>query len=144
MVEDLDRLKILATYMRSKFEHLLAEKGLDDGFDLSLYSAIHLAHSLNTMNYIFTEVTGGRTEDGAGIVDKNGNFHNHYWVEGNTANGLSFIADISADQFGYPGIVVLTREEATSRYFVGDVEKVNKAITNEIINFVVRERKTVE
>lgn len=63
-----------------------------------------------------------RSGDGAadsGARDVNGVSHGHYWIEGSTSQGHPFVADITADQFGWSPIVVLPLEVSGERYRPG-------------------------
>lgn len=55
-------------------------------------------------------------------------WNGHYWVEGKTPGGVGFVADITADQFGWPNAVVLPMYQARERYRAGDDEIVAEAV----------------
>jgi hypothetical protein len=76
-------------------------------------------------------VRGGDGDKDGGLKDAAGNLRGHYWVEGTAANGDTFIADITADQFGYPPVVVLSLEEGRSLYVSGDQAVVDAHVAAE-------------
>jgi hypothetical protein len=43
------------------------------------------------------------------------NWHGHYWVEGVTPDGIAFVADLTADQFGYAHVYFDWADPSRSR-----------------------------
>jgi len=76
-----------------------------------LYASFLLQRSLEKFADCVVKVRGGGQGDG-GLIGADGICHGHYWVEGRTFAGRSFVADITADQFGLKPVVVLPLREA--------------------------------
>lgn len=59
----------------------------------------------------------------SGFKDSSGVMHGHYWLAIKT-QGCTFIVDITADQFGYPAIIV-ENETSSIAYIPGDQENID-------------------
>ncbi|WP_157657820.1 hypothetical protein [Burkholderia ubonensis] len=68
-------------------------------------------------------VRGGDGKADGGFFDATGNGHGHYWVEIDDG-AESWVADITADQFGEAPICLLRLTEAQGRYVPGNQENV--------------------
>jgi len=68
-------------------------------------------------------------ENDGGLVNAQGVKHGHYWIEGSTATGDRFLADITADQFHFEPVVLLWQEDAWERYQAGNQDTVNAHVT---------------
>lgn len=71
-----------------------------------LYASFLLQRALEQFADCVVSVQGGDGKGDGGILGCDGNWHGHYWVEGRTFTGKTFVADITADQFGYDPVVV--------------------------------------
>lgn len=95
-----------------------------------LYAAMLLSTSLSRFAGSTTQVRGGDGQDG-GLRDREGVLRGHYWVEGRTAQGHPYVADVTADQFGYDKVVVLPLTAARSVYQPGDQATVDEHVETE-------------
>jgi hypothetical protein len=77
-------------------------------------------------------VRGGDGRCDGGAFDPAGEWHGHYWVAGVTAEGNPFVADITADPFGWPSVVVLPLPVGRNRYRPGNDERCGEAVAEEI------------
>lgn len=68
-------------------------------------------------------IRGGDGKADGGFFDAAGNGHGHYWVEIDDGSE-SWVADITADQFGEAPICLLRLTEAQGRYVPGNQEYV--------------------
>jgi len=95
-----------------------------------MYASILLATLLSKFAEAPSHVCGGGPPMDGGLADPAGVLRGHYWVEGTTRSGEDFVADITADQFGYPNVVVLPLA-AAARYQRGDQALINQHIEEE-------------
>lgn len=95
-----------------------------------LYAAMLLSTSLSRFADSTTRVCGGDGQTG-GLRDREGVLRGHYWVEGRTVQGDTFLADVTADQFGYGTVVVLPLAVARSVYLPGDQATVDEHVEAE-------------
>lgn len=125
---DLQEVARLTTMMRDVFDRVLSASNIARTRGTCAYGAILLRNSLEQFGKCAAAVRGG---DGAlreGAIDQAGMWNGHYWVEGKTPGGVGFVADITADQFGWPNVVVLPMDQARERYRAGDDEIVAEAV----------------
>lgn len=132
-MNDWDEVKEVTLGMRRIFERILEDSIETRETEGScLYASILLSMSLNQFSKAKTLVCGGSPNEGCGIVDPQGVMHGHYWVEGKLPNGKIFVADITADQFGYPKIFIIDEKEASEIYFPGNPEVIQKHVEEEL------------
>lgn len=93
-----------------------------------LYAAYLLRKALEQFADCEAFVRGGDGDGDGGILGSDGLWYGHYWVEGKTFTGSHFVADITADQFGYDQIIVMPFREARARYRPGAQEDVRYAV----------------
>ncbi|WP_049096872.1 hypothetical protein [Burkholderia cepacia] len=97
-----------------------------------LQASIMLERALDQMTDGSAIVRGGDGASDGGACDVMGKWHGHYWVEGVTVDGQPFVADITADQFGWPEVVVLPLPFARRRYQPGDDELCGHAVDEQV------------
>lgn len=85
-----------------------------------LYASTILQQMLVKFASCDARVRGGDGLGFGGCVDCRGNIRGHYWVEGTTPDGIGFVADVTADQFGYDAIYLERVELSRQRYLPGD------------------------
>ncbi|MGA4124436.1 hypothetical protein ACI2VB_26220 [Ralstonia nicotianae] len=129
---DLKVVEEICAGMRDVFERVLTLSKIDGTSGTCLHASILLQQSLDRFAACETVVRGGNGIGDGGARDTNGAWHGHYWVEGTTSDGHPFLADITADQFGWPSIVVLPLAIARERYVPGDDALCGSAVDNEI------------
>jgi len=95
-----------------------------------LYAAMLLSTSLTKFGGASAGVCGGDGRDG-GLRGLDGVLHGHYWVEGQTAQGHAFVADVTADQFGHAAVMVLPLQVGRSVYQPGDQAVVDGHVERE-------------
>lgn len=130
----LDELQVIASIsanMRRIFESVLVATDVEGTSGTCLYASILLQQSLDRFGGCETVVRGGDGLSDGGARDTVGAWHGHYWVEGVTSSGAPFLADITADQFGWPSVVVLPLADARSRYVPGNDELCGQAVEDE-------------
>lgn len=93
-----------------------------------LYASYLLRRTLEQFADCEAFVRGGDGLEDGGILGADNLWHGHYWVEGKTFTGAAFVADITADQFGYDQIVVIPLRDARARYQPGADEDVRFAV----------------
>ncbi|HIH2744913.1 TPA: hypothetical protein ACYLN4_000579 [Burkholderia lata] len=86
----------------------------------------------------FSRVCGGGGGDDVdcGALDSTGRWRGHYWVEGVTRLGDGFVADITADQFGWPSVVLMPLAAARDRYRRRDDDLVDEVVREELVKIV--------
>lgn len=113
---------------RALHEQMLAASGIGGSAGTCLYASFVLQMTLAKFLKCSTWVCGGDGSGDGGARDNQGMLRGHYWVEGITQAGEHFVADITADQFGfepvYFGLVAAARE----RYLPGDAQVVQAAV----------------
>jgi hypothetical protein len=133
MMDGLIAVEEIAKEMRKIFECILMDSiQKKDTTGACIYASIILSVSINNFTTSQAKICGGGPDEDAGIKDLEGVLRGHYWVEGKTNDGTAFIADITADQFGYPAIVILSEHEGRERYIPGDDEAIQEHVNNEL------------
>jgi len=95
-----------------------------------LFACVLLQQSLEQFAECTVAIRGGDGESDGGLVDAQGVKQGHYWIEGSTATGDRFLADITADQFHFELVVLLWQEDAAwERYQAGGQDVVNAHVT---------------
>ncbi|WP_232438582.1 hypothetical protein [Burkholderia ubonensis] len=131
-LEDLKLIEQICANMRDVFSRVLDMSNIASTAGTCLYASILLQQSLDRFGQCESVVRGGDGANDGGAQDAQFRWHGHYWVEGITAGGTAFLADITGDQFGWPAVVVLPLAEARSRYQPGDDDVVGTAVEDEI------------
>lgn len=117
---------------RDIFERVLqASLGHGDTEGTCLYAAILLSTSLNRFARIHAVVCGGGPPMDGGLMDPAGRVRGHYWVEGATASGSLFLADITSDQFGFSPVILMPLASARARYTPGNHERIAGHVAEE-------------
>ncbi len=93
-----------------------------------LYASFLLRRSLEQFADCVAKVCGGDGHGDGGVRGSDGAWHGHYWVEGRTFTGKAFVADITADQFGFEPVVVLPLRQARANYLPGAQDDVDCAV----------------
>lgn len=104
------------------------EPGMPKPDGACLYASFLLRRSLEQFAHCVAKVRGGDGQGDGGVLGPDGAWHGHYWVEGRTFTGKAYIADITADQFGFDPVVVLPLREARGNYVPGAQENVDWAV----------------
>lgn len=92
-----------------------------------LYASYLLQQLLERFADCVSIVRGGDGHGDGGIRGCDDVWYGHYWVEGRTFIGKMFVADITADQFGFDPVVVLPLRQARYRYISGAQDDVDRA-----------------
>jgi hypothetical protein len=134
-------LKELFTVMRPLWQRLMADDcETVPPKDTSLYAARLLSALLENFADLSVTVCGGSPDEAAGLYSEDGRLHEHYWVEGTTADGVPFVADLGAEQLGGPSIVLVHPDEGRARYRPGSPERVEREIEREMVERAARQR----
>lgn len=121
-----------ATFLRSAFQHILLDaRGTSETRGSCLHASILLSQLLCEFAGVSCRVRGGGPPMDGGVLDPAGVLRGHYWVEGHSSSGQFFVADITADQFGFDPVVVLTEAEARVRYFPGNQDLIESHVQEE-------------
>lgn len=128
----LQSVEDICSSIRGIFERVLAVEKIGGTAGTCLYGSILLQQALDRFADCETVVRGGDGAGDGGAQDKSGAWHGHYWVEGLTQDGKPFLADITADQFGWPPVVVLPLGEGRERYQPGDDAACGRAVEFEL------------
>jgi len=121
-------VKSMCHDIRKIYEMLLASSGVHSITGSCMYASILLRQSLDNFGGCDVRICGGDGENDGGAADVNGKWHGHYWVEGRTASGFEFIADITADQFGFEPVVLMSVSYGRCRYVPGNNKTVQDAV----------------
>lgn len=113
---------------RGVHEMMLRASDLESTAGTCLYGAFLLRLSLEKFGGCQAVVRGGDGLQDGGAKATDGAWHGHYWVEGVTADGIAFVADVTADQFGHEPVYFERIEAARARYAPGDNETVAAAV----------------
>jgi hypothetical protein len=113
---------------RGVHEMMLLASDLESTAGTCLYAAFILRMSLEKFGGCQAVVRGGDGLQEGGAKDSEGAWHGHYWVEGVTADGIAFVADVTGDQFGHAPVYLERVEAARERYAPGDDETVAVAV----------------
>lgn len=133
-MEDLEQIIELCTGMREIFLRVLRANDVDGVAGSCLHASILLSQSLDKFGGCKTVVRGGDGHLDGGAADPSGNCFGHYWVEGLSGNGIPFVADITADQFGWPSVVVLPAAQAREWYRPGNDDDAGAAVDEALEN----------
>jgi hypothetical protein len=113
---------------RDVHEMMLRASDLKSTAGTCLYAAFILRMSLEKFGGCRAVVRGGDGLQDGGAKDSQGAWRGHYWVEGVTADGSAFVADVTGDQFGHEPVYFDRVEAARARYAPGDDETVAAAV----------------
>lgn len=113
---------------RGVHEMMLRASDLASTAGTCLYAAFILRMSLEKFGGCKAIVRGGDGLQDGGAKDSNGAWRGHYWVEGGTADGIAFVADVTGDQFGHEPVYFERIEAARARYAPGDDETVTATV----------------
>lgn len=113
---------------RGAHETMLRASDLKSTAGTCLYAAFILRMSLQKFGGCHAVVRGGDGLQDGGVLDANGIWRGHYWVEGVTADGVVFVADVTGDQFGHKPVYLERIEAARVRYASGDDATVAAAV----------------
>ena len=96
-----------------------------------LYGCVLLSLAIQKFTGADATICGGDGAGDGGLLDPNGTLRGHYWVEGVLPlAGLEFVADITADQFGYAAVVVVPKRDAP-QYIRGNQARVDAHVRQE-------------
>lgn len=115
--------------VRRMHDTMLSASGIDGVSGSCLYASFLLQMCLTKFAGCTAMICGGDGENDGGTLGADGKWYGHYWVEGNTASGEEFIADITADQFGFEPVVLLQLSTGRNRYVPGDAEAARWAVS---------------
>lgn len=138
-MDGLETIEEVCEGTRGIFDRLLSASGYAAIAGACLYAFILLQQSLDRFAECESVVRGGDGANDGGARDLDGEWHGHYWVEGVTSKGHSFVADITADQFGWPSVVVLPLPCSRDRYTPGNQKRCTEAVAEEIRRMGARE-----
>jgi hypothetical protein len=125
-------IESFARDFRRMWETIMADVSSDGATKGScLHASIALSMLLDQFAGTTTQICGGGEDEQCGLRDQEGRFRGHYWVEGTTRDGTPFIADITADQFGYDKVVIVHPDEGRDRYRLGDQDLVREHVEGE-------------
>ena len=134
-VDGLEQIMEVCSGTREIFDQLIAEAGIPGVAGSCLHASILLQINLDGFCGTRTRVCGGEGEDegDCGALDSAGRWRGHYWVEGVTCAGEGFVADITADQFGWPPVVLMPLASARDRYRRRDDDLVDEVVQEELV-----------
>jgi hypothetical protein len=122
---NLAKVTEITAMTRRVFDQILTASDIAGTNGSCLYGSILLSQLLGKFGECEARVCGGDGQADGGAADPSGGWHGHYWVERKKRKaGLEFVADITADQFHWPPVVVLPAEQARYRYRPGGADKV--------------------
>lgn len=113
---------------RGVHEMMLRASDLESTAGTCLHAAFILRMSLEKFGGCLAVIRGGDGLQDGGAKGTDGAWHGHYWVEGVTADGSAFVADVTGDQFGHEPVYFERIEAARARYAPGDDEAVAAAV----------------
>lgn len=114
--------------VKKLFTHISAQSGLSGTEGTCLYASFLLCMTLTEFGGCTAQICGGDGQADGGLIGPDGKRHGHYWIEGVSAAGVSFIADITADQFGYEPVVLMQPRAGRLRYQPGDATTVQQHV----------------
>lgn len=123
-----DEVAAMVKSVRGHHEQLLTLSKISSTTGTCLYASFILQLTLKKFGGCDVIVRGGDGAGDGGAMDSSGSMRGHYWVEGATSQGDAFVADITADQFGFSAVFFDTVDRARSRYVPGDDEVVQYAV----------------
>ncbi len=122
-LSELEQIQDVCHGIRSIFEKVLQEAlpGSSTA-GTCLHASALLLQSIQQFSpvrfaYIYGGGEPGRAE---GLLAHDGQWYGHYWVQGACESGIPFIADITADQFGLPKVIVASPEDAWFHHYWPD------------------------
>lgn len=101
---------------RGVHEMMLRASDVESTAGTCLHAAFILRMSLEKFGGCQAVVRGGDGLQDGGARDSDGAWHGHYWVEGGTAYGIAFVADVTGDQFGHEPVYFERVEATRARY----------------------------
>jgi len=101
---------------RGIHEQMLAASQIHGVAGSCLFAAYLLKVTLTKFGRCHATIRGGDGDLGEGAKGVDGRWHGHYWVEFIDPAGDTFVADITADQFGYECVVLLPLCATGGRY----------------------------
>lgn len=132
MMGHLEIIRELSTDTRDMFARMLEDSiGTSQTSGACLHAAILLSTLLTKFARAPSHVCGGGPPMDGGLKGPDGVLRGHYWVEGHCATGEHFVADITADQFGYAPVVVLDGAAAADLYFRGNQALIAEHVAEE-------------
>lgn len=143
-LSNLQSVEAICASIRGIFDRVLAAEKIPGTAGTCLYGSILLQQALDKFAGCETVVRGGDGMGDGGARDMAGAWHGHYWVEGLDESGQPFLADITADQFGWPPIVVLPLVDARERYQPGDDAACGRAVDHELARMTGHVREGLE
>lgn len=108
----------------------LGDSGIPNPTGTCLYASFLLHVSIQNFTTCVATICGGDGLLDGGVLGTDGFWHGHYWVEVELGNGSRFVADITADQFGYHPIVVLSYPDASATYHAGHQPTIDEAVSD--------------
>ncbi|HAF2412773.1 TPA: hypothetical protein G8N70_003102 [Salmonella enterica] len=126
--------------MRRIFERVLSTSGLRKTTGSCLHASVLLSLALDKFAGCETLIRGGDGVLDGGVLTVSGQWRGHYWVEGITKSRVPFLADITADQYGWPQVVILNLASARERYRPGNDDAVRLAVDEFVANLESRVR----
>ena len=117
----------VATEARALLNGILADCDTDDTTGTCLFASLLLARLAHSKGFSAV-IRGGDGKSDGGLFTMYGGF-GHYWCE--ISNNDEFhIVDISADQFGFEGVIVknIKEVEGWPRYIPGNQDVVNAGV----------------
>lgn len=125
-----DELAELIQGSRDIHERLLRASEIEETAGTCLYASFVLRMALEKFGRCRATIRGGDGGDDGGAVDVHGTLRGHYWVEGTTPEGIAFVADVTADQFGHPPVYFERADASRTRYIPGDDTVVSEAVAD--------------
>lgn len=113
---------------RDIFIRILADStGTTETGGSCLYACILLSDLINRFTKAQAKICGGGPPDQGGARAPDGQMHGHYWVQLDL-QGHVFVADITADQFGYEPMLLLPMAQAQLIYTPGDQRMTDETV----------------
>lgn len=113
---------------RALHDQMLDASGLEGTAGTCLYASFVLQMTMAKFLGCVVTIRGGDGRGDGGALDSQGRLRGHYWVEGTTSAGEHFVADITADQFGFPPVYFGLTAAARVRYRPGNDQAVQAAV----------------
>ena len=143
--EEMQKVADVAAIIRKAIEpglSVCATSGKPIAAGACLHASVLLAKALNRTGRAGASVRGGSGADGSsGARDTSGRWHGHYWVEAAVSYPSSCFIDITADQFGWPAVRILTTADAGDDYRPGPQDEVDDAVRDLAKEFGIEPRE---